>query len=354
VSSIGKLLVDNINATISSRSTYAGADTTGTTTLLSRLTAARAGYMDNLNAGGVLASQADINAINQSASRRVILQTLSDYERPDSGSTVYTVEARTFTNDGVPANATVGPTLTATGATSGSLAAHVGSSTNPATGVYRWSYTVNSTDTTEPIRFDFTGTVDGDALTMSAQAQVLDLVGATWTTTDRSMLTAAYNKLPSKTYIAGSNNSDGDVQLDEVTGSLPAGAIVAASFAVDSITAAALKADAATEIGAAANTAIVAGTVGARVLLSLPAFAPNGEHGLGTLFFAADSSLSLPFSGTPIIDAIEDVQTAVGLTQTSAQAATDKGEILEAIEEVAGAGLTVGQAAQLKEIHDSI
>jgi len=35
--SIGKLLVDNINATISSRSTYAGADTAGTTTLLSRI-----------------------------------------------------------------------------------------------------------------------------------------------------------------------------------------------------------------------------------------------------------------------------------------------------------------------------
>ena len=38
--SIGKLLVDNINATISSRSTYAGGDTAGTTTLLSRISSA--------------------------------------------------------------------------------------------------------------------------------------------------------------------------------------------------------------------------------------------------------------------------------------------------------------------------
>ena len=37
VGSIGKLLVDNINATISSRSTYAGTDTPGTTTLLARV-----------------------------------------------------------------------------------------------------------------------------------------------------------------------------------------------------------------------------------------------------------------------------------------------------------------------------
>jgi hypothetical protein len=34
---VGKLVADNINATISSRSTYAGADTAGTTTLLSRI-----------------------------------------------------------------------------------------------------------------------------------------------------------------------------------------------------------------------------------------------------------------------------------------------------------------------------
>ena len=40
VGSIGKLFVDNINATISSRSTYAGGDTAGTATLLSRIASA--------------------------------------------------------------------------------------------------------------------------------------------------------------------------------------------------------------------------------------------------------------------------------------------------------------------------
>ncbi|RWB66558.1 hypothetical protein [Mesorhizobium sp.] len=50
VGSIGKLLVDNIDAAISSRSTYAGADTAGTTTLLGRLTSTRAGLLDNLDA----------------------------------------------------------------------------------------------------------------------------------------------------------------------------------------------------------------------------------------------------------------------------------------------------------------
>lgn len=50
VGSIGKLLVTNIDTTISSRSSYAGGDTSGTTTLLSRLTSTRAGLLDNLDA----------------------------------------------------------------------------------------------------------------------------------------------------------------------------------------------------------------------------------------------------------------------------------------------------------------
>lgn len=43
-------LLDNLDAAISTRSTYAGADTSGTTTLLSRLTSTRAGLLDNLDA----------------------------------------------------------------------------------------------------------------------------------------------------------------------------------------------------------------------------------------------------------------------------------------------------------------
>ena len=46
----------NLDATVSSRSTYAGADTSGTTTLLSRLTATRAGYLDNISSAAPSAS----------------------------------------------------------------------------------------------------------------------------------------------------------------------------------------------------------------------------------------------------------------------------------------------------------
>jgi hypothetical protein len=53
--------LDNLDAAVTSRSTYAGADTSGTGTLLARLTATRAGYLDllagliALDSGGVAA-----------------------------------------------------------------------------------------------------------------------------------------------------------------------------------------------------------------------------------------------------------------------------------------------------------
>lgn len=151
-------------------------------------TNARAAFLDNLNIGGVVASQADINALNQSASRRVILTTVGQYERPESGSTVYTIEARTYSDDGVPMNATGTPTLTATGQTSGDLSANLSAATNPDTGVYRWTYTLAAVATLEPVRFDFLATVDGDSVPMAVYTQICDFVAATFTTTDRTNL----------------------------------------------------------------------------------------------------------------------------------------------------------------------
>jgi hypothetical protein len=46
----GDIIGNRLDAAVSSRSTYAGGDTAGTTTLLSRLTATRAGLMDNMDA----------------------------------------------------------------------------------------------------------------------------------------------------------------------------------------------------------------------------------------------------------------------------------------------------------------
>ena len=229
------------NARTLAAADYATATALGTvsssvSTIESRLTSSRAGYLDNLNVGGVVASQADINALNQSASRRIILTTVGQYERPESSSTTFQIEARTYSADGAAVDADSTPTLTATGITSGSLAANLGSSTNPSTGVYRWTYSVASSATLEQIRFDLSAVISSDTQTMSVHSQVVDSVAATFTTGDRTKLEAVYDKLPSKAYITGTTNSDGDVQADEATGNFP-GSVGSVVGAVGSVTA---------------------------------------------------------------------------------------------------------------------
>lgn len=166
---------------------------TDTGNLASRLTSARAGYLDNLNVGGNVASHADFLAINQSASKHLLLVTVGQYEPGET----YTVEMRTFTAaDGSAVNADTTPTLTATGNVSGSLAANLSAATNPATGVYRWTYTPGATPTLEQIRFDGSATISSAAFTLSAYSQTVDEATAVFTATDQGHLTSIFNKLP--------------------------------------------------------------------------------------------------------------------------------------------------------------
>lgn len=182
--------LSNVDAAISSRSTYAGGDTAGTTSLLGRLTVARAGYLDNLNIGGNAASSAEVQAIATSSTRRVTLITVGQFERPESGSVTYQLEVRTYTAAGALVNADMAPTLTATGLVSGSLSGNLSAATNPATGVYRWTYTVASGATVEQIRFDVSALISAASFGASAYTQVADFVASTWTTADRALLTA--------------------------------------------------------------------------------------------------------------------------------------------------------------------
>lgn len=209
---------------------YTAPDNAGIGTLLTRMTASRALYLDNLNVGGPVASQADINALNQSASRRLILTTLQQLERPESGSTSYQIEARTFDGDGAAVNADSTPTLTATGILSGSLAANLSAATNPATGVYRWTYSVTSGATQEQIRFDLSAVLSASTFTIAAFSSVVDLVSATWTSTDATRLTAIYDKLPSRAYLTGATSSTGALVPGDILNESPTGGWTNGSF----------------------------------------------------------------------------------------------------------------------------
>ena len=211
--------------------TDVAANQTSLNTLTSRITAARAGYLDWLNVGSNVATQADINALNQSASRRIILTTVGQFEIPESGTTIYTVETRLYDPDGAPINDDATPTLTATGQTSGSLTANIGAATNPATGVYRWTYTIASTAIPEPIRFDVSATMAAQVFPMAVYTQAANFVAAAWTTTDQAHLTEIFNKLPSRNYLAGTPSSAGVLEPTDTVG-LTSTAINAVNAAV--------------------------------------------------------------------------------------------------------------------------
>lgn len=156
-------------------------------------TSARAGYLDNLNVGGNVASHADIVAINQSASKHISVATVGQYAPGEA----YTIEVRTFsaaTGAAVDADST--PTISVTGSVSGDLSANLSAVSHIATGVYQATYTVPATPTLEQITCGASATIATLTFTLNAFTQTVDQPTATFTATDKSNLTSIFNKLP--------------------------------------------------------------------------------------------------------------------------------------------------------------
>ena len=286
------------------RTLTAISDSAGITTLLDRLSALRAGYLDNLNTSGIVASQADITALNQSASRRMVIACVSQMERPESGSSTYTVEMRTYDADGAATNATGTPTIVPTGIVSGSLAANLSAVSNPATGVYRATYTVAFGHALEQVRFDGSAVMADGTFTLSAYSQVCDFVAATFTTADRTLLTnAEAYALAAKTRtelalpaIAPSNASGlplkSDLPVAPDNAGIAAGAASAATAAAQSTTAATQATAAAADSLAAKN----------RVLAGIPNATPGTNPGLALKSDVAGGggSSAVQYIATPI------------------------------------------------------
>lgn len=160
VGSIGKLLVDRIDATISSRSTYAGGDTPGTLTLLSRLTGPRASNLDFLDAASssILSSISGLN--NLSAKCNLFGSAL--LEVPETGSITYAFDLVVKDDEDKLVNLDAVPVITATNALGTNRSANLSSVTSPGTGRYRFTYTVASTHVKENLRIEASGTVSSE------------------------------------------------------------------------------------------------------------------------------------------------------------------------------------------------
>lgn len=184
-------------------------------TLDGRLTSSRAGYLDNLNAGGVVASQADVLALNTSASRRTLLVILEDgWEVPESGTVTKSIYLQTYDGDGDPVAADSSPSITIVGSVTGDLSGNLSVISNPSTGVYKWTYTLTAGDTVEDVEILATPTIGSTDFPVRRIIAIADEFGVKWTATHASQLAAIYNKIPSRSYLVGTSNSTGEAQWE--------------------------------------------------------------------------------------------------------------------------------------------
>lgn len=165
-----------IDVLLSTRSTYAGADTAGTTTLLGRLTSTRSGYLDNLSSGAV-ALESSVQSALTALSNLNNLSALANLygspllEIPDAGSTSFAFTLVVRDNEGKLVSLDALPTITAANAAGTDRTANLSAVSQPATGRYTFTYSVSSAAAAESLRITCSGAV-------SAEARYVEWIGA--------------------------------------------------------------------------------------------------------------------------------------------------------------------------------
>lgn len=203
----------------------------------SRLTSARAGYLDNLNVGGNVASSAEVVGIQNNT--RVVRVVPDVFERPDSGSTAFRIELLIYDEVGNMEAPDSAPTISVVNQAGTSRDANLDSTTMSlvSVGRYRSTYTIDTNHAIEELIFAFT-VVEGGATRIYANpAQVVDTTAVDFTTSDRTALTAIKTQTDLLAFTSGKVNA----QVKAVD--------------TDAINAAALAADAVTEMQSGLATA---------------------------------------------------------------------------------------------------
>lgn len=167
---------------------------------------------------GQLASQTEVTSIqNNTRCVRVVPEVI---ERPDAGTTTYRIELLLYDEVGNMEAPDSAPTLALVNQAGTDLSARLDSTTGSlvSTGRYRWIYTASSSHDLEQLVWAFS-VVEGGATRVYGNTTLqVDTTSVDFTSSDRTKLDAIHGKLPSKNYLAGTSNSDGDVQIDESTG----------------------------------------------------------------------------------------------------------------------------------------
>lgn len=180
------------------------------------VTTTRTGYLDNLNVGGLVASQADIQAITVAS--RVRLTIPPFLERPDAGSLAYRVWLYHYNAVGQAEDLDSVPTFTAENNTGTDRSANLGSPVklNDTTGIYYVDYTVANDAAIEGIVIKADVTEDAVETRYAIATIVVDTTAVDFTAADRVKLDAIHGKLPSREFIAGSTASTGAIVTADI------------------------------------------------------------------------------------------------------------------------------------------
>ncbi|MGD8567369.1 MAG: hypothetical protein PVJ39_04755 [Gammaproteobacteria bacterium] len=173
-----------------------GANGSGLTDLAQAATAlssaiwtnARAGYLDNSNVGGLVASQADVQAITQAS--RVRISVPAQLERPDSGSVAYRIWIYSYNELHQAEDLDSNPTVTAENNAGVDRSSNLGTVTKPGgtTGQYYVDYTLASGAAIEGLVFKVNATEGGSTTQYPASTMVVDTTAVDFTATDRANL----------------------------------------------------------------------------------------------------------------------------------------------------------------------
>lgn len=186
--------------------------------LLTRLSVARAGFLDFLNIGGNVASSAEVTSIQNNT--RCAITTPEVIERPDAGTTTYRVELYLYDSAGAMEAPDSAPTVALVNQAGTDRSIRLDSTTMAlvSTGRYRVIYTADVGDALEQLTWTFSVVEGGATRVIGRQSLIVDTTAVDFTAADRTKVEAIFNKLPSKDFLLGTVNSDGDLQINEATG----------------------------------------------------------------------------------------------------------------------------------------
>jgi len=157
-------------------------------TLVSRVTEPRAGYWDNLNVGGNVASQADVQGILQNI--RVAVSVPPQMERPDSGSTTYRIWIYAYNEQHLNEDLDEFPTVTAEDGQGNDRSGNLGSVVKPlgTSGQYYVDYTVSDSHEIDSLVIKVSAVEDTVSSTYIAGSHIVDTTAVDFSAADRAKL----------------------------------------------------------------------------------------------------------------------------------------------------------------------